>query len=55
MTHGFLGDFYDTYDHLQEAYQLFNTLLPGNRELQLLCCRCGVDVVDGARLTVKRQ
>ena len=50
-THGFLGEFYDAYEHLQEAYQLFNALLPGDRELQLLCCRCGIDMVDGARLT----
>ena len=50
-TYGFLGEFYDGYDHLQEAYQLFNTLLPGDHELQLLCCRCGIDMVDGARLT----
>ena len=51
MTYGFLGEFYDAYDHLLEAYELFNTLLPGDRELQLLCCRCGIDMVDGARLT----
>ena len=51
-TYGFLGEFYDAYDHLEEAYQLFNTLLPGgDREIQLLCCRCGIDMVDGARLT----
>ena len=51
MTYGFLGEFHVAYSHLQEAYQLFNTLLPGDRELQRLCCRCGIDLVDGARLT----
>ena len=52
MTYGFLGEFYSAYDHLEEAYQLFNTLLPGgDREIQLLCCRCGIDLADGARLT----
>jgi hypothetical protein len=29
-----LGEFYAAYDHLQEAYQLYNSLLPGDRELQ---------------------
>ena len=52
-TYGFLGEFHVAYDHLQEAYQLFNALLPGDRELQRLCCRCGIDMVqvDAARLT----
>ena len=52
-TYGHLGDFYAGYDHVQEAYKLFNTLLPGNRELQRLCCRCGISMVEGARLTFK--
>ena len=51
VTYGFLGEFFDAYDHMKEAYQLFNTLIPGDRELQLLCCRCGIDMADGARLT----
>ena len=50
-TYGLLGEFYVAYDHLLEAYKLFNSLLPGDLELQRLCCRCGIDLVDGARLT----
>ena len=50
-TYRLLGEFYAAYDHLQEAYQLYNALLPGDRELQRHCCRCGIDMVNGARLT----
>ena len=50
-TYGFLGEHHAVYDHLQEAYQLYNTLLPGSRELQRLCCLCGIAMVDAARLT----
>ena len=50
-THGLLGEFYAAYDHLQEAYQLYNALLPGDRELQQLCCQCGIDMVNEARFT----
>ena len=46
-----LGDYYAAYDHLQEAYQLFNALLPGSLDLQKRCCRCGIGMVNGARLT----
>ena len=52
-TYGFLGEFYAAYDSLQEAYQLFNTLLPGDRELQLFCCRCGIDMVNATRFTFR--
>ena len=52
-TLGFLGEYYVAYDHLQEAYQLCKALLPGNRELQQLCCRCGNAMVDVARMTFK--
>ena len=55
MTYGFLGEFYDSYDHVQEAYQLFNALLPGDHELQVLRCRCGIDMVDGARSTFELE
>ena len=48
-TLGFLGEFYDAYDHLQEAYQLFTALLPGDLELQRLCCQCGNSMVNDAR------
>ena len=37
-TYSYPGEFYATYDHAQEAYQLYNALLPGDRELQRLCC-----------------
>jgi tetratricopeptide (TPR) repeat protein len=51
VTYGFLGEFYAAYDHVHEAFQLFNTLLPGDRELQRLNCRCGIDLVYEARST----
>ena len=45
-TYGFFKESrYDAYNHLQEAYELFNTLLPGDHELQRLCCLCGIDLV----------
>jgi hypothetical protein len=47
-TYGVLGEYYAAYDHVHEAYQLFNDLLPGDRELQRLCCRCGTDLVEVA-------
>ena len=50
-TYSYLSEYYASYDNLQEAHQLFNALLPGNLELQRLCCRCGIDMVEGARLT----
>ena len=52
-TYSFIGEFYAAYDQTQEAYQLFNTLLPGDLELQRLCCQCGIDLVDGARIIVE--
>ena len=52
-TYHLLGEFYTAYDHMQEAYQLYNALLPGNRELQRLCCQCGIAMVNEARLTFK--
>ena len=55
LTYHILGEFYDAYDCLQEAYQLYNSLLPGDRELHLLCCRCGIDMVSGARVTFEDQ
>ena len=51
MTYSFIGKYYDAYDHLHEAYKLFNTLLPGDCELQRFCCLCGTDLVNGMRLT----
>ena len=50
-TYRYLGGHYAAYDHLKEAYRLYNALLPGNRELQRHCCQCGIDMVNEARLT----
>ena len=50
-TYRYLGEYYAAYDHLQEAYQLYNTFLPGDRKLQLSCCLCGISMVEVARLT----
>ena len=52
-TYASLGEFYACNDNLHEAYQLYNSLLPGDSELQQLCCRCGIDMVDGARMISK--
>ena len=77
-TYSVLGEFYAAYDHVHEAYQLYNSLVPspkwynlrkgllrrkngprvvtmspGDRELPLLCCQCGIDMVDAARMTFK--
>ena len=52
-TYDHLGEFHAAYDNLQEAYQLYNALSPGTRELQRLCCECGIDMVNLARLTFK--
>ena len=48
-----LAEFQPWYDHIHEAYQLYNALLPGNHELRRVCCRCGISMVDAARLTYK--
>ena len=52
-TYRNLGEYYAAYDQLQEAYQLYNALLPGDRDLQWLCCRCGIEMVNLARMTFK--
>ena len=56
-TYGYLGEFYASYDNLQEAYQLYNALqvLPGNRELLRRRCQCGISMVDVARLVLKER
>jgi len=41
-----------SYNHLQEAYQLFNTLPPDDLKLQQLGGQCGIDLVDTARLAL---
>lgn len=52
-TYFYLSEFLPAYNHLQEAYQLFNTLPPGDLESQRLCCRCGIDLVDAARIVLQ--
>ena len=49
-TYHQLSNFHLSYDHLQEAYQLFNALPPGDLESQRLGGQCGIDLVDCARL-----
>ena len=44
-----LGDNFTSYYRLDEAYQIFNTLPPGEVELQRLGGQCGIDLVDAAR------
>ena len=48
-----LGHWDISYNHIQEAYQLFNALTPAEVESQRLGCLCGIDLVDIARLTVQ--
>jgi hypothetical protein len=51
-TYAELGDHLSSYDHLQEAYRLFNTFPPGEVELQRLSGLCGIDLVNAARLAL---
>jgi tetratricopeptide (TPR) repeat protein len=51
-TYHALGDILSFYDHLQEAYRLFNTLPPGEVELQRLSGLCGIDLVNAARMAL---
>ena len=51
-TYHQLGDHHSSYDHLQEAYQLFNTLLPGEVELQWLSGQCGIDLISAAQMAL---
>jgi len=51
-TYTQLGDYRSSYDHVKEAYRLFNTLPPGkvnSRRLGL----CGIDLVDVARFVLQ--
>ena len=47
------GDHHSSYDHLREAYTLFDTLAPGDVELQRLGGQCGIDLVDTARMVLE--
>ena len=52
-TYHRLGNWDTSYSHMQEAYQLFNTLPPGEAEFQRLVCQCGINLVDIARFTLQ--
>jgi tetratricopeptide (TPR) repeat protein len=51
-TYTQLGDYNSSYDHLREAYRLFNTLPPGEVKSHQLVAQCGIDLVDTARLVL---
>ncbi|PPR03756.1 hypothetical protein CVT26_005795 [Gymnopilus dilepis] len=42
------------YEHLQQAYELFNSL-PADRKLQEYACQCGNDFVDASRNVLPRE
>ena len=50
-----LGNYDISYNHIQEAYQLFNTLpqVPGEVESQRLGGLCGIDFVENARFILQ--
>ena len=52
-TYSQLGHWDVSYDYIQEAYQLFNTLPLGEVESQRLVAKCGIDLVDIARFTLE--
>ena len=52
-TYGGLGDYEASYNHIREAYRLFNTLPAGEVELQRLGGLCGIDLVDIARFILQ--
>ena len=49
-TYFFLSEFQPAYNHLTEAYKIFNALPSCDRELQRLCCECGNHLIVGARM-----
>ena len=53
MTYSRLGIYDTSYNHIQEAYQLFNTLPPGEIESQRLGSLCGIDLVEDARFILE--
>jgi tetratricopeptide (TPR) repeat protein len=52
QTYAELGDHHSSFDHLREAYRLFNNLPPGDIELQRLSGQCGIDLGHAARLVL---
>jgi len=51
-SYALVGDHYTSYDHLYEAYSLFNTLPLSEVESQRLGGQCGIDLMDTARFTI---
>jgi tetratricopeptide (TPR) repeat protein len=52
-TYRQLGDDRSSYNHLQEAYLLSSDPSPGDMELQRLHLKCGIDLVEVARVTLE--
>ena len=52
QTYARLGDHLTSYDHLQEAYQRFDTLPLDEVELQRLSGQCAIDLVNVARIAL---
>ena len=52
QTYYQLGNHLSSYNHLQEAYQLFNTFSSSEVELQRLSGQCGIDLVNAARMAL---
>ena len=52
-TYAEFGDHHSSYDHLREAYRLFNSLAPGEVELQRLGGQCGIELGHVARLVLR--
>jgi len=53
QTYAEIGDHHSSYDHLREAYRLFNTLPLGEVELQRFGGQCGIDLGDAARMALQ--
>ena len=53
VTYYRLGIYDISYNHMQEAYHLFNTLPPSEVESQRLGGLCGIDVVEAARFNLR--
>jgi tetratricopeptide (TPR) repeat protein len=53
QTYAELGDHHSSYAHQGDAYRLFNSLPPGEVELQRLGGQCGIDLGHAARLVLR--
>jgi tetratricopeptide (TPR) repeat protein len=52
-TYQLVGEMRHAYNHLQNAFQLFNTFPPGDVESHRLGGQCGIDLVHTARQTLQ--